>query len=100
MATRASITLDQVHHVARLARIAIDDREAAQLQHDLVRILEYVEQLQALDTEGIEPTSHGVPLPTRMRKDVVGETLGIEKALDQAPEPIAGGFGVPKVIGS
>lgn len=97
-AKKPQITLDEVHHVARLAHIAIDDDEAARLQHDLQDILDYVDTLNRLDTTDVAPTAHGVPLPTRMRPDTVGDTLGQEHALDQAPDPVAGGFGVPKVL--
>ena len=67
---------------------------------ELARILAYVETLQELDTHGIEPTAHAIPLETPMRDDV--PTAGIDPglAVANAPESIDGAFAVPKVIES
>ena len=63
------VTPEEVWHVALLARIALSEAEVAQFQPQLERILEYIEQLQALDTAQVEPTSHVLPLSNVLRDD-------------------------------
>ena len=57
--------------------------------------LEHIEQMEALDLEGVEPTSHVVGLENVLREDVPRPSLPVEKALEPAPDPQPGGFGVP-----
>lgn len=92
------ITPDQVAHVARLARLNLAPDELVRLTGQMDAILGYVEQLAALDTTAILPTSHAVPLENAFRPDVVCTPLGVEGALSNAPESRDGCFLVPKVI--
>lgn len=92
------ITPDQVAHVARLARLNLSPDELVRLTGQMDAILGYVEQLAALDTTAILPTSHAVPLENAFRPDVVRTPLGVEGALSNAPESRDGCFLVPKVI--
>jgi len=92
------LTRDQVHAVAKLARLSLPDGEAERLTADLDHILEYVETLQELDTDGIEPTAHAIPLPTPMRPDRAEAGIDPELAVANAPESISTAFVVPKVI--
>jgi len=92
------ITREEVKHVAVLARMALKDEELDQLTGQMDQILGYVEKLNELDTEGIVPTSHAVPVENAFREDVVKPSIGIEKALQNAPDPANDCFRVPKVI--
>jgi len=76
----------------------IDDERLARLATELNKIIDYVQELNELDLEGVEPTSHGVPLPTKYRADIVGPALGPERALRTAPAQSSNAFRVPKVI--
>ena len=92
------ITRNQVHAVAKLARVALSDAEAERLTADLDHILEYAETLRELDTEGIEPTAHAIPRETPMRADRAVPAIDPELAVANAPESIGTAFVVPKVI--
>ena len=89
-----------VLRIAELSRLALTPAERASLTRELAAILTYVEQIGAIDTSGIEPTSHvQLDRPT-LRADVPHATLGREDALRNAPDGARGGlFRVPKVIG-
>ena len=92
------ITREEVEHVARLARLEFSPAEVDALTGQMDTILAHVEQLNELDTEGVEPTSHAVALENAFRPDVVADSIGAEKALQNAPLHADGCFGVPKVI--
>ncbi|PLX95941.1 MAG: Asp-tRNA(Asn)/Glu-tRNA(Gln) amidotransferase GatCAB subunit C [Desulfuromonas sp.] len=92
------ITRDEVAHVARLARLALDEAQIEALTGEMDSILGYVEKLNELDTEGLVPTAHAVPMENAFRDDVVRESIGVEKALSNAPVSRTGCFAVPKVI--
>jgi aspartyl-tRNA(Asn)/glutamyl-tRNA(Gln) amidotransferase subunit C len=89
------IDRDQVLHVAKLARLKFSEEEIERLAPELSKILEHVEQMDRLDLEGVEPTSHVVELQNVLRKDVPRDSLPKERALEQAPDPADGGFRVP-----
>jgi aspartyl-tRNA(Asn)/glutamyl-tRNA(Gln) amidotransferase subunit C len=89
------IERDQVLHVAKLARLSFSDEEIDRLAPELSKIVEYVEQMDRLDLEGVEPTSHVVELQNVLREDVPRESLPKERALEQAPDAADGGFRVP-----
>lgn len=93
-----SITVKDVEHVANLARLELSDAEKEQLTGQLNAILEYADKLNELDTNGIEPTSHVLPLYNVMREDEVKPSLTAEKALLNAPEEEDGHFRVPAVL--
>ena len=87
-----------VAHIANLARLDLDQDEIATFQGQLDKILAYVEKLNELDVNGIEPTAHASPVFDVMRDDVARPGFGIEKALRNAPRRVGDQFGVPKVI--
>ncbi len=93
-----SLSLDDVSRIARLARIEISPAEATRTRDQLNGILAFVEQLQAVDTSGIEPMAHAVDVVQRLRPDTVTETNRREDFQAIAPETEAGLYLVPKVI--
>jgi aspartyl-tRNA(Asn)/glutamyl-tRNA(Gln) amidotransferase subunit C len=93
-----SLSLDDVSRIARLARIEISPAETEQTRGQLNHILAFVEQLQAVDTAGIEPMAHAVDVVQRLRPDAVTEADRREDFQAIAPETEAGLYLVPKVI--
>jgi aspartyl-tRNA(Asn)/glutamyl-tRNA(Gln) amidotransferase subunit C len=93
-----SLTLEQVKRIAHLARIEISDDEALTTQGHLNGIFQLIEQMQAVDTSGVEPMAHAQDVSQRLREDAVSE--GDRRAAYQAvaPEVEAGLYLVPKVI--
>ena len=89
------IEREQVLHVARLSRLRLSDDEVGQMENDLSSILEHVDRLARIDIEGVEPTTHVVPLENVLRDDVPVPSLDREVALEQAPDPYEGAFRVP-----
>lgn len=87
-----------VEHVARLARLALTDAERARMREQLSAILAYIEKLTALDVEGVEPTSHAVPLVNVMREDEVQPCLPQDEMLANAPDRSGEFFRVPRII--
>lgn len=92
------ITIADVEHVARLARLELSDGEKQLFAGQMDAILGYVEKLNELNTDGIQPTSHAVPMENAFREDLTRPSLGTTKALANAPDPVLGFFRVPKVI--
>lgn len=92
------ITREQVDHVARLARLALQQEELDALTGQMDAILGYVDKLNELETGDITPTAHAVPMENAFREDRVRPSIGIEKALQNAPEKDGSCFRVPKVI--
>lgn len=92
------ITRGDVEHVARLARLELSAAEAETFTGQMDAILAYVEKLNELDTAGIVPTSHAVPLENAFRDDVARPGIGVEAALANAPERSGSFFRVPRVI--
>ena len=88
----------QVEHVALLARLDLHETEITTFTGQMDAILAYVEQLDELDTAGITPTAHAVPMENAFRPDAVRPSIGTESALANAPERVEGFFRVPKVI--
>ncbi len=92
------ITKQEVEHVARLARLELSGREQDVFTDQLSNILSYVEQLNELDTKGVEPTSHVLDINNVMREDIPEESLPQERALANAPDKAAGHYRVPLII--
>lgn len=93
-----NIDEQQVRHIAHLSRLDLSDEEIAQYGRQLGEVLQYVEKLNEVDTEGVEPTAHAMPVSNVFRADVPGESLGVEKALQNAPDKATPYFKVPKVL--
>jgi len=94
-----SVTIQDVEHVAALARLSFSEEEKQKLTAQLNEILRYMEQLHALDTANIEPLSHVIELQNVFREDVQRPSLPREEALKNAPSKTEEFFKVPKVIG-
>jgi aspartyl-tRNA(Asn)/glutamyl-tRNA(Gln) amidotransferase subunit C len=93
-----SLSDDQILRLARLARLALQPGEAAEVGSRLNGILELVGEIQAVDTTGIEPMSHALDVVQRLRPDEVTETGRREAYQSVAPAVEAGLYLVPKVI--
>lgn len=93
-----SITDKDVQHIAKLARLKVADSETEKLAEELDSILGYIQKLGELDTDGVEPTSHVLDLYSVTREDEVKPSLGVERALLNAPDAEHGHFKVPRVI--
>ncbi len=94
------LSAEEVRHIARLARIELDERETAAVQGELNGILGLIEQLQAADTQGVEPMSHAgaEAASLRLREDRVTETDRRSLYQSVAPQVADGLYLVPRVI--
>ncbi len=92
------LTVQQVRHVADLARLELDPQTVETMAGQLETILGYVEKLSEVDTSEIEPTSHAIALTNAFREDRIHAHLDPEEALANAPVKEEGSFVVPKVI--
>ena len=92
------ITLKEVEHVARLARLELSDEEKERMRAQLDRILTYIDKLKELDIAGVEPTSHAIPMTNVMREDEPTPSFPVEPMLANAPERDGDFFRVPKII--
>jgi aspartyl-tRNA(Asn)/glutamyl-tRNA(Gln) amidotransferase subunit C len=93
-----SLSIDEVAKVALLARLRLSPAELATFTVQLNAIVDYVAQLQALDTKDVEPLAHGVEVRNVFRDDVRGPSLPREAALTNAPKRDAENFLVPAVL--
>ena len=93
-----SLTLEQVQRIAHLARIEVSPAEAVTTQDHLNGIFQLIEQMQAVDTSGVEPMAHAQDLSQRLREDRVSENDQRAAYQAIAPETEAGLYLVPKVI--
>ena len=94
----AAITPEEVEHVANLARLEFNEEEIAQFTHQLGRILDYIGKLNELDTTGVLPTSHVLPIHNVSKEDTVKPSYDRGLVFATAPETEDGYFDVPKVI--
>ena len=92
------ISREEVEQVARLARLHLSDDELERMREQLDAILAYIDKLRELDVEGVEPTSHAVPMVNVMRDDELGACLPQEAALANAPDRAGEFFRVPRII--
>lgn len=92
------ITRKDVEHVALLSRLEIAESDIEKFTGQLDAILEYVDVLEKVNTEGVEPTAHVLPLKNVMRPDEVRASLSRDLALSNAPEQEDGYFKVPKIM--
>jgi len=93
----AKITLKDVEHVARLARLDLGPEEKERMRLELDRILTYIDKLRAIDTRSVEPTSHAVPMTNVMRDDVTRPSFPQSDMLANAPDRSGDFFRVPKI---
>ena len=93
------ITKEEVLYVADLARLNLDPAAIEKFAGQIGDILDYVDKLNEVDTEGVKPTSHAITLTNAFREDEQREHLNREKALANAPQKEDGNFVVPKVVG-
>ena len=94
-----TISLEDAKKVAKLARLALSDEQLAHYATQLQSILGYVEKIRQVDTAGVEPMAHAVPLHNVLREDVVEPSLPLDKVLQNAPDTDGPFFKVPKIIG-
>jgi aspartyl-tRNA(Asn)/glutamyl-tRNA(Gln) amidotransferase subunit C len=93
-----ALTREEVLHVANLARLSLVPDEIERLTRQLNDILAYVEKLQELDTAGVEPLAHVIPVFNVFRQDAVSPGLDRDTALDNGPAREEGAFVVPRII--
>ena len=92
------ITLDEVEHVARLARLELSADEKARMRGQLDVILGYVDKLRQVDVDGVAPMTHVLPLVNVMRDDEVRPSYPAEAMLANAPDAEGDAFRVPKIL--
>ena len=97
MASR--ITTEDVAHVAHLARLELTDAELEQFTGQLAKVLDHARDVEALDTGGVPPTAHPLPLSNVLREDVVEPSLDRAEVLAAAPSVEAHQFRVPRILG-
>ena len=93
------IDIEQARHMARLARLELTSEELGRFREQLDSILQYMDKLRELDTTGVKPTSHVIPMATVVRADVTLAPLERESSLANAPEEKEGCFKVPRIVG-
>lgn len=103
-----AISLAEVRRLVQLAHLEFPENEDQQylfseeklseLRNDIVRFLEHVNDLQSVDVSNVPPASHGVPIPTRLRKDAAEPTRRLEQLISAAPATDGRSFIVPKVV--
>jgi aspartyl-tRNA(Asn)/glutamyl-tRNA(Gln) amidotransferase subunit C len=89
------ISRDQVLHVARLARLRIEEQEIDRMSRELSSVLGHIEKISELDLDGVPPTSHVIDVENVLRPDDPRPSWPVERALEAAPDPADGGFRVP-----
>ncbi|RYX85295.1 Asp-tRNA(Asn)/Glu-tRNA(Gln) amidotransferase subunit GatC [bacterium] len=92
------LSTEEINHIALLSRLQLSAAEQERAQNELSQILGYFEALSELDTEGVEPTMHALPVQNVLRRDEVRPGLTREQALQNAPESADGMFQVPRVV--
>ena len=93
-----SLTLAEVEHIAKLARLALTDEEKALYREQLSAILDYAAILQKIDTSAIPPTATVLPLRNVLRDDVVAPSMPVEDVLANAPDAADGCFRVTAIL--
>jgi aspartyl-tRNA(Asn)/glutamyl-tRNA(Gln) amidotransferase subunit C len=92
------IDKSQVQKVAKLARLDLSEAEIEEFAGQLNAIIGYVERMNTLNTEGVEPLAHCLPVSNVFREDIIKESLGTEKTLANAPQQDGQFFKVPKIL--
>jgi len=92
------VTRDDVLRCARLTDLSLQEEEIEPLREAMTRLLNQAERLNELPLEGVEPTTHGLPLPLARRPDEARPWFTQDEALANAPQQDQGHFAVPKVL--
>ncbi|HWT27731.1 MAG TPA: Asp-tRNA(Asn)/Glu-tRNA(Gln) amidotransferase subunit GatC [Mobilitalea sp.] len=95
---RMAITEETIQYVAALAKLSVSEEEKKKVAKDLDNILDYIETMNGLDTEGVEPMSHVLPVKNVFREDVVVNENDRDQLLTNAPQKKDGSFMVPKTV--
>ena len=98
MDKKSTITVDQVEHTAHLARLNLNDAEKKMFCEQLSKIISHINKLNEVDTEGVEPTSHVLPMTNVFREDEVKGSIEIDEFISHAPDVQDRFFRVPKVF--
>jgi aspartyl-tRNA(Asn)/glutamyl-tRNA(Gln) amidotransferase subunit C len=85
----------QVLHVARLARLRLDDEEIDRMASELSSVLDHIEKISELDLTDVPPTSHVIDVENVLRPDEPRPSWPVERVLEPAPDAVAGGFRIP-----
>jgi aspartyl-tRNA(Asn)/glutamyl-tRNA(Gln) amidotransferase subunit C len=93
------ITAEQVERVASLARLELTQEQVQAYRAELDSILHYMQELDSVDVQGVEPSYHAVPVQAALRPDEVWPSLDRDEVLKQAPQAEQGAFAVPRVVG-
>lgn len=93
-----AVTREEVKRIAKLAKLSLTEEEEISLQKELSSILDYMDKLNEIDTSGVEPLSHPIPVENVFREDKVEKSISREDALKNAPDATEEFFKVPKVI--
>lgn len=93
-----SLSTDDVRHVARLARLRVEETELEPLREELARIIDHVSAIAELDLADVPPTSHPLDLVNVTAVDQEGACVSLDEALANAPDPADGGFRVPPIL--
>ncbi len=94
-----AVVRQDVDHIADLARLRLSDEESERMTRELNSILAYIDEVMAVDTEGVEPLHHVLDMTNVFREDEPGRCLTREEALKNAPDRTEEYFRVPRVIG-
>ena len=92
------ITKEQVEHVAKLARLNLTEAEKEHFTKDMEAIIEFADQINALDINDVKPTDHVIPINNVFREDVVKPSMDRDQLLKNAPSQENGCFSVPKIV--
>jgi len=95
---KLKITKEQVEYVANLARLNLTEEEKETLTKEMEDIIGFADKLKELDTTGVEPTAHALPIYNVFREDVVGASYDREDILKNAPSKEQGCFKVPSIV--
>jgi aspartyl-tRNA(Asn)/glutamyl-tRNA(Gln) amidotransferase subunit C len=93
------ISREEVAHVARLAQLALSEDELDAFTSQLAAVLDHAADLEALNVDDVEPSTHPFPLKNVLRIDEPGEVFAIEEVIEVAPEIEEGQFRVPRILG-
>ncbi|HZU80587.1 MAG TPA: Asp-tRNA(Asn)/Glu-tRNA(Gln) amidotransferase subunit GatC [Acidimicrobiales bacterium] len=99
MSGAARLTREDAAYVARLARIDLDDAELDAFAGQLASVLEHAAEIARLDTDGVEPTAHPLPLRNVLRPDEIRPSVPRDEVLAAAPAVEDGRFRVPRILG-